>query len=686
VPKQEDRSRWEAVAWQATELRAKAEDRKKTVRPDFDKWLAKVTPEQARALVPSEGLRFHLPFNEGNGKTFKLTVEDKSREVTLDGGFEWADGKTASKAFALKPGATLELADVGDLEVEQGFSYGAWVKLPRTNQGGAFFARMDNANGYRGWDLWCEQGKVGAHIINHWQDKAIKAVSKTPIKANEWTHVFITYDGSGKVDGLKIYVNGVLQQAEVQADTLHGKETIRTTVPLKVGQRNTSERLADVVLQDIRIYGRTLSPTEVGQLAGSGQVQAVLEKPTDKRDDKEVREVFEWWLTTTDKEMQTIRGQLDDLKREEETLRSRGTVAHVMQEKNTEPMANILFRGDYAKPRDAVKPATPAILPPMPDGLPRNRLGFAQWLLLPEHPLTARVTVNRYWQELFGTGIVRTGGDFGATGEPPSHPELLDWLAVEFRENGWDIKKFFRLLVTSAAYRQSAVLTPEKRERDPQNRLISRGPRFRMDAEMIRDYALASSGLLVRKFGGPSVKPYQPDGVWEAVAMIGSNTRDYKRDTGENLYRRSMYTLWKRAAPPASMDILNAPNRETCVVHRERTNTPLQALVTLNDVQFVEAARVLAEKTLKEGGDSDRSRIDFIARRLLARPFRDAEINIVQASLDDLTAHFKGDPDAAKKLIAVGESKPDPSLDPSTLATWTMLVNELMNLDEALNK
>ena len=235
----------------------------------------------------------------------------------------------------------------------------------------------------------------------------------------------------------------------------------------------------------------------------------------------------------------------------------------------------------------------------MPADLPRNRLGFAHWLLRPEHPLTARVTVNRFWQEIFGTGIVRTSGDFGVTGELPSHPELLDWLAVEFRESGWDIKKFFKLLVTSAAYRQSAVATPEKLEKDPENRLLSRGPRFRMDAEMIRDYALAASGLLVQKIGGPSVKPYQPEGVWEAVAMIGSNTRDYRRDSGEKLYRRSMYTFWKRAAPPASMDIFNAPSRETCTVRRERTNTPLQALVTLNDPQFVEAARFLAQTTLQ---------------------------------------------------------------------------------------
>jgi hypothetical protein len=296
------------------------------------------------------------------------------------------------------------------------------------------------------------------------------------------------------------------------------------------------------------------------------------------------------------------------------------------------------------------------------------------------------VTVNRFWQELFGTGLVRTAGDFGVTGEAPSHPELLDWLAVEFRESGWDVKAFFKRLVTSAAYRQSAATTPQKREKDPQNRLLSRGPRFRMDAEMVRDYALAAGGVLAEKLGGPSVRPYQPDGVWEAVAMIGSNTRDYKRDSGEKLYRRSLYTFWKRAAPPASMDIFNAPNRETCAVRRERTNTPLQALVTLNDPQFVEAARSLAQWTLKEASESPAGRIGFLADRLLTRPLRAEEMKVVEDSLAGLLPYYREHPKDAAELIAVGESKADPALDVPTLAAWTMLANELMNLDEVLNK
>jgi hypothetical protein len=322
----------------------------------------------------------------------------------------------------------------------------------------------------------------------------------------------------------------------------------------------------------------------------------------------------------------------------------------------------------------------------MPPDLPKNRLGLAKWLVRSENPLTARVAVNRLWQEIFGTGLVRTTGDFGVSGELPSHPELLDWLALEFQASGWDMKRLARLLVESATYRQNAAITDLKHEKDPHNRLLSRGPRFRMDAEMIRDTALSSSGTLVAKLGGPSVKPYQPEGVWEAVAMPESNTHFYRPDHGDRLYRRGLYTLWKRSAPPAALDIFNAPSREVCTVRRERTNTPLQALVTLNDPQFVEAARLLAQSALEQGGKTDEHKIDYIAQRLLARPFRPDELAVVQSSLSKLSAYYQSNPDEAVRLVTVGELKADPVLAPATLAAWTMLANELMNLDEFLSK
>ncbi len=685
VPRMEDRPRWDVLAKELADVRKQAEARKQTARADFEKWLASNKPGAlATGPLPTDALRFHAALNEGSGGTIHLTVDGKPRTAALASGAAWDAGHVAEKAFKVQSGGTLEVADVGDFDNNQGFSYGAWIKLTKEGQYGAIFARMDDQHDFRGWDLWVQNGQVGAHIVNKWPDDAVKVVTRNPVKTNEWNHVFITYDGSGQPGGVKVYVNGVPQETNVEAGSL--RSTTRTQVPFKIGQRHTTARLDGLVLQDVRLYGRTLSGQEVDCLVKATRGGWLLSKPANKRSAAETSELFDWWLTSHDTTYQGLTKKLRDLQQEESAIKSRGTIAHVMQEKQGEPMAYVLYRGEYDKRRDKVTADTPKSLPTMPADLPRNRLGFAQWLLRPENPLTARVTVNRFWQEVFGTGIVKTSEDFGTTGELPSHPELLDWLAIEFRENGWDIKRFFKLIVTSATYRQSAQVTPEKLEKDPDNRLLSRGPRYRLDAEMIRDYALASSGLLVRKLGGPSVKPYQPEGVWEAVAMIGSNTRDYQRDSGENLYRRSLYTFWKRAAPPASMDIFNAPTREVCTVRRERTNTPLQALVTLNDPQFVEAARWLAQTTLKDGGDKDEARIDFMARRLLCRPLRAEEMQVVQASLKDLLAHYKANAEDAKKLLAVGEAKVDPKLDANTLAAWTMLANEMMNLDEVLNK
>jgi hypothetical protein len=691
VPKPEDRERWEAVSGVLADLRGKLEARKKDARADFDRWLSEAKAEQLAALVPSDALKLHVPLNEGHGKSLRAIVDGQERAINVESGFDWvANGKVGANGYAVKIGDPLAIDDAGDFEKDQAFTASAWVKVTKRNQTGAILARMDNSQAYRGWDLWLQADKPGMHIINAWQQDALKVVGKAPLQPNQWSHVCVSYDGSGKAAGVKVYINGALQPVDVEADQL--KSSTRTTVPLKVGQRHTSERLQNVVLQDARVYGRALASAEIEQLTRTPQAVELLAKPADKRSPQEVNDLFDWWLVTRDAPYREVTSQIAATQQEEVSIRASGTIAHVMNEKSEEAMAYILFRGEYDKRRDPVKPKTPEMLPPMSADLPQNRLGFAQWLLRADHPLTTRVTVNRFWQELFGTGIVRTAGDFGVAGELPSHPELLDWMAIEFRAPadgrvpGWDVKKFFKLLVTSATYRQAAVATPEKLQKDPQNRLLSRGPRFRMDGEMVRDYALAASGLLVPKLGGPSVKPYQPDGVWEAVAMIGSNTRDYKRDTGESLYRRSMYTFIKRAAPPASMEIFNVPNRETCAVRRERTNTPLQALVTLNDEQFVEAARHLAQTALQRGGTSLESRTDFITQRLLSRSLRAEEMQVVAASFDDLLAHFRAHPEDAAKLIAVGESKADASLNASELAAWTMLTNELMNLDEVLNK
>jgi len=689
VPRETDQLRWNVIDGEIATARTAVEQRKQAARAEFDTWLSTLNPESLKNAVSTEQLVFQLPLNDGpaaDPAAAQLTVikAGESSSIPFKAGGEWKPGQVSEHALYISQPGLAEFADVGDFEKDQPFTCATWVKLPANDGSGAIIARMDDGNDYRGWDLWIEGRRVGMHIIHKWQDDALKVVSRKQIKADEWTHVLVSYDGSMKAAGVKVYINGELEPTNVQADAL--KNTTRTEVPLKLGQRHTSSPLTGITLNDVRVYQRALTDGEAALLAKSTRYAALVAKPADQRPAKQVDELFGWWLETQDADFQQRVTQQQQLEREQADIKARGTVAHVMNEKTDAAMAFILFRGEYDKRRDQVSADTPEVLPAFPAETPRNRLGLAQWLLKAEHPLTARVTVNRFWQEVFGTGLVRTAGDFGVTGELPSHPELLDWLAIEFREQGWDVQKLFKLMVISATYRQAAITTPEKLEADPANRWLSRGPRFRMDGEMVRDSALSVSGLLVPKIGGPSVRPYQPDGVWEAVAMIGSNTRNYQRDTGENLYRRGLYTFWKRSAPPASLDIFNAPAREVCTVRRERTNTPLQALVTLNDPQFVEAARNLAQRTLQTGGERELDKLNSLGARLLSRPWRTEELSVIQASLSELQSYYSAHPDEAGKLITFGESVPDAAIPPATLAAWTMLCNELMNVDEFLCK
>ncbi|MDX1961701.1 MAG: DUF1553 domain-containing protein [Pirellulales bacterium] len=685
VPQSADRARWEQIGGEIDSARSAQVARREAARGDFNAWLDAAQPEELSAGIPRDKLQLHAPLAEGSGAKIQAVQNGETREHNLIEGATWSPGRANLSALKIAGQAPLSLADAGNFESDQPFSFGAWIKLPDIDVTSAVFARMDDGNGYRGWDLWIDNNRVGAHLVNSWAGDAIKVFSKAQLKKpREWQHVFVTYDGSKKAEGVKVYIDGQPQPIEIANNNL--KSTIKTDVPLKLGQRHNSSRIENLALADVRLYDRELSATEVDSLAQAERVLPAVQKARDQRNEAETAELFAWWLQNQDAPSREIQTRIAALEKEQNEIKARSTIAHVMHEKPDMPKAHVLFRGDYDKRRDEVAAAVPAALPPFPADFPRNRLGLAKWLLLPEHPLTARVTVNRMWQEVFGLGLVRTTGDLGISGELPSHPELLDWLAVEFRESGWDMKKFYRMLLLSASYRQAALNTPEKLAKDPQNRLLSRGPRFRMDAEMVRDTALAASGLLVRKIGGPSVRPYQPEGVWEAVAMLESNTRNYQRDQGENLYRRSMYTFWKRAAPPASMEIFNAPNRETCAVKRDRTNTPLQALVTLNDTQFVEAARKLAEMALAQGGPTTEERLRFVALRLIGRPLSAAEQEILSRSLADFAAHYASAPADAAALLAVGESKSDPAFQAEELAAWTMTVNVLLNMDEALCK
>ncbi|MCB1277538.1 PSD1 and planctomycete cytochrome C domain-containing protein [Prosthecobacter sp.] len=404
---------------------------------------------------------------------------------------------------------------------------------------------------------------------------------------------------------------------------------------------------------------------------------------------KDAERLQEWWFENEYQGARSLvegsRGEKLALESQKKALDAVIPATFVMADLPEKRESFVMERGQYDKPKDKVTRGTPAIFPPLPTQPEYTRIDLAKWLVSPQHPLTARVQANRLWQQFFGIGLVKTSNDFGSQGEPPSHPELLDWLAVTFRESGWDMKAFVRMIVMSHTYRQSAEHSDLAVQKDPENRLLSHGPRFRLDAEEVRDQALFVSGLLSPKIGGKGVRPYQPENIWEPVAFGGSNTKNYIQDHGESLYRRSLYTFWKRTAPPPNMTSFDAPNRESYCLRRERSNTPLQALTLMNDIQFFEAARNFAQRVMQTNASTD-ARITALFRTSTGRFPTAQEAEIIRQDFEKHLASYTAKPEEAKKAISYGESKPDEKLNPAELAAWTMVANLVMNLDEVVTK
>jgi hypothetical protein len=501
-----------------------------------------------------------------------------------------------------------------------------------------------------------------------------------------WRHIFFTYDGTGKAAGIHIFVDGKPVATKVVYDSLT-QSTIRTQAPMQLGMRYPEANPArEARYQDIRLYGRSLTADEVKRLPFEDYVAEIAHKPTNGWTPDEWHVASEYYFNSVDKSFRETAAQIEQLNAQLIKLSDGGDLTMVSWEKPSLAYAHILTRGVYTARTERVEANTPHFLPALPAGVPHDRLALAKWTVSPENPLTARVTVNRMWSEVFGAGLVESTEDFGIMGQRPSNPELLDWLAVEFRESGWNVKHMYKLMVMSAAYRQSAKSTPEQIAKDPKNLLLSHGPRFRMDAEMLRDVALESSGLLVNKVGGPSVKTYQPANIWEQIGIGGSDTLTYEQQHGDALYRRSMYTYWKRMAPMPDMDAFDAPMRDVVCTRRQRTDTPLQALVTMNDVQWVEAARALAQRVILEGGKQPEQRLDLMGEILLSRDPPPNMAAVLEGSLAQMEKHYEADPKAAHDLLDVGEKKSDSSIPAPELAAWTMVASEMLNLDETVTK
>lgn len=670
VPRAADRALWARLQEQHDEFAALGARRKAEARSAFDEWLKSGEYRTWKEPVPT------LP-----------VVNLDTGNILMDWNVRWAGNPGRGERaldFVGRGGATAP--DVPLFEPSQAFTVSAWIELPEDGSM-VVASHTDSKNQSKGW-VFDIAGRVPHFAL---MDPALvprlqrRANSAEKLPAKGWNHVAVTYDGSREEAGIVFYWNGTPMAAERVA--VDPEEEAKPVDPRRIAFRIGSDGrrfTKGAEIAGLRVYRGALDAGSVRLLAEWDSLRRAIAQPVLPASSREALMLM--YLNRKDEAYRGITARLSEIEQQLRAVRRRGAETLVMREKTDgKPMARVLFRGQYDQPRDVVYANVPSVLPPMSRNMPRNRLGLAEWLMDPANPLTARVTVNRFWQEVFGTGIVKTAEDFGSQGEAPVNQELLDWMAIRFRDSGWDVKAFYRLMVTSAAYRQSAKALPEALKKDPENRYLSRGPRFRMDAEMVRDYALSASGLLAREIGGPSVKPYQPKGVWEAVAMKSSTTRFYHQDHGDSLYRRSLYTFWKRSAPPASMEIFNAPSRENCTVRRERTNTPLQALVTMNDVQFVEAARALAGRALENAAVFD-SRLDYLTMRALARPFDAREREVARSAYDDFLTYYKANAGEARKLTGAGESKPDSSLAPAELAAWTMLANDVLNLDEALNK
>ena len=670
VPKPEDRDAWAKTQSRLSAIRAGLAQAAKDADGQFGQWLSR--REKVKAESPLEEKAQLLAVD------VLAAAKDSKTSDLIDSNI------TGRKAIHFPKNEGVEVKDAPKMDADKPFSIAVAFFFPKAEQGYTIAAHTNPKEKNRGWSL-----EIGARVAalrligDGGRSIDVRAAHLEQLKHGTWNTIVATYDGARKQAGLGMYINGRAIPTQGRGNVvqdLNGDIGVET--PLVLGKN-----LADGAITDLRIFNREVSESEARVISEWPAISTALEAdPSATPAPAEREALLKWYLAREYAPVKDLVTEQNKLNVEAKMLARRGAVSLVMEERaDSKPKAWILFRGAYDQRRDEVEAGTPAILPPMTSSMPKNRLGLAQWLFTDEHPLTARVAVNRMWQEIFGIGLTKTAEDFGSQGEPPTHKELLDWMAVDFRQNGWDMKRFYKQILMSATYRQTAATTPLKLEKDPENRLLSRGIRFRLDGEIVRDYALAATGLLSPQIGGPSVRPYQPEGVWEAVAMDGSNTRYYKRDVGDGLYRRTMYTFWKRSAPPASMEIFNAPTRESCTVRRERTDTPLQALVTMNDIQFVEAAREIAGRAMQTSTDFE-AQLDFITTRILARPLATKERTIAKKSFSSFRTYYSSHEGDALKFLAQGERKADPSLPQAEYAALTMLTNQLLNLDEVLNK
>ncbi|MBT6484106.1 MAG: DUF1553 domain-containing protein [Planctomycetaceae bacterium] len=638
------------IAVEVKKLQALTDERQTA----FGQWL---TAQKAKPDIP--GRIAHLDFENGNHGANVVVPGPTGQAVRL----------TGDDVIGMK---------VGNFRRSDPFSVALWMNTPDVKERAVVFHRSKSWTdaGSRGYQLLIEEGRLSFSLIHFWPGNAIRVRTRDRIPTDTWLHIAVAYDGSSSAAGVRLFINGKSTPTVVVRDNLYKNITGGGSDNISIGARNRDRGFTRGLVDEFQVFNRQLVPIEVAQLHDGHSLADLLKQPGDALSKDQTASLLKFYLATTDAE---YRKQLVALRsvREERSKTVDGiTEIMVMKELVPPRQTRRLKRGAYDAPQEPVTAATPASLPPFPSDGPRNRLGLARWLTDPGNPLAARVAVNRYWQLCFGRGLVQTPEDFGSQGEPPTHPRLLDWLSRRFIESGWDVKGLLRLMVTSAAYRQTSITSPQLLKGDPDNRLLTRSPRYRLQAEMIRDNALATSGLLVKRVGGPPVRPYE----------VAVSFKPLMRDKGQGLYRRSLYTFWKRTAPAPVMMSLDAAKREVCVVKRERTASPLQALVLLNDPQFVEAARVLGQRMLQKHGDDIDAAAAEMFRVLTGRQPSPAERKILRKLYDEQLRDFQKDIAKAERLLKIGDAPRDASIATPRLAAAAVLASVLMNFDESVMK
>lgn len=625
-------------------------------------------------------LHFHAPLDSPEATLVDRTATDHRQvNAVVNGSVEFAEGRHG-KALQLNGQGFVEVAEGGKFGYFDRFSLSAHVFMPKL-KAGTVVSKMLLIDRGAGYNLHItDDGKVQLNLVKRWLDDSLRVETKAAIPAGRWVHLLATYDGTRTSAAIQLYIDGVRTAHKANLDGIN--QSFASDEPIRIGAGNSNFH---GLIDDVRIYDRVVENAEISSIAETRNLQDLLALPVDEISTL-AQDKLTYFFSRVGgpKSLVSIVRNADRTRRALSEFRRTIPTVMIMDEMETPRETHVLQRGQYDRPGEPVTFGTPAALPPLPDEAPSNRLGLAKWLVSRENPLTARVTVNRFWRDIFGTGIVKTTEDFGVQGERPSHPELLDWLAVEFMESGWDVKRLIKTIAMSNTYRQRSgrqKLEGGGQNVDPENRLLARGPRGRLSAEMIRDLALLASGMLAEKLGGPSVRPYQPEGLLKEIA---SDTT-YEQDHGPDLYRRSLYTYWKRTVAPPMMTNFDAAGRESCEVRQSRTNTPLQALNLLNDVTFVEAARALAQNALA-AEKNDPQRLKLIFERILNRPPSESERRVLLASLGHHRERFTGDEESANALVSSGEWPVDTGLAPVEVAAWTTICSTILNLDEAITK